>query len=375
MIRDLGSLGGPRRSAYDAAYAINQHGQVVGAAITKATTADGIPLAHAFLWQAGRMVDLGVLPPGRVREYRGKDNASSAVAINDSGQVAGVSTSSAGTSRAFVWQRGKLVELDPGHRAPTYDVARINNRGEVIGAAPLGRAFLWRNGKMIMLVATPASWYRYVYALNDHGQAVGKIARSSETPWDAEWSSMARAVLWQDGKATVLAKARSEARAINEHGLVVGSSAGVAVSWRRRRLAELPVPQAMRLSSSEAVAVNGRGDIIGTGSDVLGEDAYHGLLWRGGKVTDLGRLPGTKNTWPLQISDRGQIIGFGYSEDWNVDARAFVWQDGRLTYLGALPGDTVSQALAINERNQIVGWSGTKAGRRHAVIWTLANPR
>jgi uncharacterized membrane protein len=42
-----------------------------------------------------------------------------------------------------------------------------------------------------------------------------------------------------------------------------------------------------------------------------------------------------------------------------------------MTDLGTLPGGKESQALAINERGQIIGQAETKTGQRHAVLWTL----
>ena len=62
--------------------AINDRGQVVGWSQTKAKDKYGEPIAHAFLWQNGRMRDLGTLP--------GESN-SGATAINERGQVVGSS--------------------------------------------------------------------------------------------------------------------------------------------------------------------------------------------------------------------------------------------------------------------------------------------
>ena len=56
-MRDLGTLGG----GASAAEAINEHGQVVGEADTRATDWAGDDLHHAFLWQDGKMRDLGTL--------------------------------------------------------------------------------------------------------------------------------------------------------------------------------------------------------------------------------------------------------------------------------------------------------------------------
>ena len=70
---DLGTLGGSRSEAA----AINENGQIVGWSATKRKDQLGRPVKHAFLWQAGKMIDLN--PPGPFR--------SRAVEINESGQV------------------------------------------------------------------------------------------------------------------------------------------------------------------------------------------------------------------------------------------------------------------------------------------------
>ena len=74
-MRDLGTFGGPASTAT----AINERGQVVGWADTKARDQNGHPIRHAFLWENGKMRDLGTL--GGLR--------SEATAINEHGQIVG----------------------------------------------------------------------------------------------------------------------------------------------------------------------------------------------------------------------------------------------------------------------------------------------
>jgi probable HAF family extracellular repeat protein len=90
---------------------------------------------HGFLWEQGRMTDLGTL---------GNDQASAAIAINSKGQIVGVSTS-AGTNpqfndgpkdgeHAFVWQAGTLTRLPTLGGSQSFASA-INERGQIAGSS------------------------------------------------------------------------------------------------------------------------------------------------------------------------------------------------------------------------------------------------
>ena len=118
---DFSTLGGTNGEAL----AINKNGLVVG----DSDTADGSP--HAFVFDHAQLKDLGTLP--------GFDTASYARGINNSGSIVGESDS-ADQKRAFLFTKGRLVELDKlaGNLSESgfnsLDVAYdINDKGWIVG--------------------------------------------------------------------------------------------------------------------------------------------------------------------------------------------------------------------------------------------------
>ena len=93
---------------------------------------------------AGAMTDLGTLPG---------DKISSAVAINDRGQVVGNSPTIAGVTHAFLSSDGAMTDLGTLGGTTSYATA-INDRGQVVGSAEttpgsyIQHGFLYSNGAM-----------------------------------------------------------------------------------------------------------------------------------------------------------------------------------------------------------------------------------
>lgn len=173
---DLGTLGGDDSLATS----INNSGQIVGRA--NLTQNDGHhQFSHACLWQNGKITDIGTLG----------GNSSQAFFINDKAQVVGYSTLTSASPvegqhpirHGFIWQNGKMIDLGtlPGGLDST--PLCINNNGCVVGIATIQHgsgwfslAFVWQNGKMVDLnsaLPTGTSWIlERASAINDKGQIV-----------------------------------------------------------------------------------------------------------------------------------------------------------------------------------------------------------
>jgi probable HAF family extracellular repeat protein len=101
----------------------------------------------------------------------------------------------------------------------------------------------------------------------------------------------------------------------------------------------------------------------------------HGFRFENGALTDLGVLPGGYNSYVAWISGNGTVVGA--SENGVIDPlngypeiRAVLWKDGRIIDLGTLPGGNESFAFGVNNRGQIAGFSFDASNLIRAVRWT-----
>ena len=122
---NLGNIGG---TAWNTPQDINLHGQVIGFGDLPGSGSAFNP--HAFLWPVkGKMHDLGAI---------GTDTNSVANGINNEGQIVGVSAG-ANTQRGFVWQNGKMVDLNrlipPNSYLYIIAANEINDDGLIVGQA------------------------------------------------------------------------------------------------------------------------------------------------------------------------------------------------------------------------------------------------
>jgi probable HAF family extracellular repeat protein len=292
-IHDLGTLGGNE----SVAFAINDAGDVVGFASNKIPDslnvdmfAFGATQTHAFLWKDGAMHDLGTLG--------GPDSI--AFNVNERGQIAGNTfTSFTGNSVSpipnavpFLWENGKMINL--GGFGGTYGAENdLNNRGQVVGfsfiAGDMGfHPFLWSQGKLFDL-GTFGGTDGEAIGLNDAGDVVGYAEFPIPCPGcDSFGEEVFHAALWKYGRMIDIGPVEgdrcSAADSINSRGQVVGGS-GIcfgsvnAFLWEESGPAvdlNALVPTGSPLHLVEAISINDRGEIAGNG--VLPNGDIHTFL-------------------------------------------------------------------------------------------------
>ncbi len=129
-----------------------------------------MPLAFAFLYDKGKLTNLGTLPG---------DDYSSAMNINDLGQVVGVSgDTGVDDGTAFIYDSNTGM-TDKSKLLPTdaYSFASdINNKSQVVGYSG-DRAFLYTDGVMqdlnTLIDKNLGLTLSGATAINDKGQIVG----------------------------------------------------------------------------------------------------------------------------------------------------------------------------------------------------------
>ena len=220
-------------------------------------------------------------------------------------------------------------------------------------------------------------------AINNHGVVVGSISfNSGGTPRQrAFWySDGVRHFDFTGGSAPNM---QSKALAVNAAGCAVGWTQATDVApiylaiWKAAD--SCPFNDSISYEGLGGLSTAGRGinnahQVVGTSETGAGE--YHAFTKTLGvaNMADLGVLSGGWGSAAFDINDDGASVG--YSSSSTVVQTATLWDGGGPVELGAFPGapaGTESYAHAINDLAipQIVGWSygSTAGGQQHACIW------
>jgi uncharacterized membrane protein len=303
--------------------------------------ADARGLPHPAIWANGH---LHVIRNRAIRFGGAGD-------INARGQILGqiLSFGQSGFAIPKSWElyRGRITILRdvPGSRSD--DARRINNRGQIAGAAgdlTLTRtvAVRWDSATAapVLLAPRPGDKFSFSKGINNRGQVAGDTDEADGTPHAAVWSPA--------GHIRVFA------------GAYGPGSPGI-----------LYVINDAGTSAGESFLVSASGAIL----------ADQATIWsQGGVPAGLGFLPGLNQSTALGLSGSGFVSGesgvFDYTNFTFSAVHAFVWP-GHGPLL-TLPVPHLSYARSqsvvhqISENGTVVGQAGPAHGVPHAYVWTCA---
>jgi len=349
-LTDLGTLEGVNSNLNSGAAWIIDRGWVVGFSNTpNFDPFTGQPGSHAVLWKNGKIIDLGTL---------GEDFGG-ATAINNRGQVVGFSTNGkpdpffVTQSRPFLWENGAMHDLGTlcesanvcGQDAQAW---AVNESGQVAGISstnqtpnpamgiPTFHPFLWNRGRMIdlgTLGGTLTGVDGPAMVLNNHAQVAGTSTLTGDIN-PATGGLIYHPFFWDRGVITDVGTLGGDTGFVtwmNDVGAIVGTAdlAGESGSqshhaflWRNGVMTDLGTLGA----TSHAEGINSAGQIVGRSKPTPDSPVQHAFLWEnGGPMMDLNTLiPATSNLLLEEggnINDRGEIAGRGVPRDCDdVDA-------------------------------------------------------
>jgi probable HAF family extracellular repeat protein len=221
-------------------------------------------------------------------------------AINRTGDVVGT-LKREGSERpfAFKYSGGKLMLLsDDPSKAEV-----VGDSGDAAGINALQLA-LWHQGKVISLGGCCGGTIR---GINQHGQIVGQL-NDKEGHYSA--------FLWEDNKMHSIAPptgTMSTAIAINDQGHVLMRifTPNEVFLWRGGKLTTIQLSAEM---ASQPLGLSNCDVIVGEFG--ASSDYYHAFIWdEKNGMHDLNTLIDANSGWTLEqaldINDRGEIIGTG----------------------------------------------------------------
>lgn len=308
------------------------------------------------------VIDLGTLG----------DSGSSAVAINNKGEVVGYYGTISGNVRSFLYSKCSIRDIGTFccGSADTV-VLGLNDKSEIVG---YGRhpfngsitAFLY-TGESMQYVGTLEGLYSQAAGINNQGEIVGKFIPSG--------SQYTRSFLSQSGTIKDLGTfggVTSEANAINNNGQIVGFAALNSREYHAFLYENGSMRDLGTLGGnfSTANALNNHGQVVGR-SQLPNNGFMHAFLYSEGEIKDLGTLGGNHSN-ASGINDNGEIVGDAHPSGSTI-VRAFLYSNGSMKDLNDLlivtnSGWVISFANAINNNGQIVGWGTSPFGQQRAVL-------
>src|SRR5215211_5666462 len=128
-------------------------------------------------------------------------------------------------------------------------------------------------------------------------------------------------------------------------------------------------------SDAKATDISRDGTIIVGSFYVDAEGSWHAFQWRDGVVTDLGFLPGGRDSKGQAVCALGGAV-VGSTLDSASIQKAFRWRNGTMQDLAGLGRNNLAYAEGCSDNgNMVVGTSTNDKGNQLATRWDAKGPR
>ena len=314
-ITRIGSFGGTETRATD----INDLGQVVGSSLLP-----GDLVGKAFIYDANGMTQLDGLDP---------TSATHAYAINNHGEVVGHQTSFQTT--ALLWAADGITDIGADLRATNSTARDINDHGLIVGQAAMGadfsNGFIWDHSDGGQIVGTLEGRDGGAnLAVNNNGLVVGHSFFFG-SPNQAHLVTRGDA-----GYESELISAPYPgigfANAVNESDEIVGQGNKTFAPYTAviftpgEEDVYIDLDTLPGAASSAAFDINDAGVIVGTSGDHPDWLSGHAIVYADGRMHDLNDLfVDHLGEWDVlieahAINNNGDIVGYGLTTDGNISA-------------------------------------------------------
>jgi len=281
--------------------------------------------------------------------------------INDSAEVVGQRSDSAGFTEPFIWRDGvfsKLLPLSPGEDG--FAVA-VDDGSNVVGQFRdrdnIAHGYLRLGSGSIVEILPP----------HDERSVLPRDVNNQQQVLLSTTAAMGtREYLWQQGQFTLLDRhptANSTvAERVNDQGVAIGTASfnlgRSAVLWENGMLMELPRPAGSKFASGVDVSNDG---VALISAAVQLPSFYEGVfLWQAGQLTELPRLPGMTSAEALDISNGNVVVGSSFNHS-RLEGAAVLWQGGAIDLNTRILSDDplkpfvhLRRGLMINDNGFIV---------------------
>jgi len=324
--------------------------------------------------------DLGLLPGG---------TTSSGLAINNQPVIVGLANDSHFALQRPFWDAntgGIIGFADNFNPASTAIPEHVNGTREMAGTEVYGdnvyQGIYWNSTGQAFVLPPLAGFDPDYGSLHTRAHGINSLSQLVGTGKEGSPNFFTHAALWlnKDTDAMDLGFLGqgiplnySEAYGVNDLSHVVGNSAiGSFIHgflWRSGQMVDLGALSGQ--VASEARAINNTGVIAGKSN-------LFPVVWeydianpnRAPRIQQLQIPAGFFSATTTAVNDFGDVVGYAGSP--NIDSHAVLWRNGMAIDLGVWPGGHYSVANGINNLRQIVG-TGTVAGDNldHALMWTV----